>query len=200
MATSIGGKVVNVTQTARTIENQARDLGYQVIKDRACTGTVYLTVSHPALCKCNDSECEGTCNDRVIRIADHEPNTARYRYHVNRIPDLDVWVGFQVCAVRRLAEWIGRDFDEVPYLRRVATLQRKRNEQLEAATARREVETATFVEEMQQRYRTASSKDRAIADYYATLTGKARKHYGKRHRDALSRAGARWSKQAEACT
>ena len=67
-----------VGRAARTIASQAERLGYEVDVNRANTGTAYVTLTHPAL---DDGE-----TDLVIRVADHEANEARYKFHVNREP------------------------------------------------------------------------------------------------------------------
>lgn len=177
--------------TSQTIETQARRLGYAVEREVAGTGTVYLTLSHVKFCDCKDPACGGECADRLLRIGDHEANEARYAFHVNRKPDLDIDAGYQVAAVHRLAEWIGVPGASVPYIRRAATLaHRALIKKIEIVDARR-AESEARVAESQQQYETASEEDRAKADHYATLHGKARKRYGSRYAAALRRAGAR---------
>ena len=167
-------------QTAATIANQARRLGYTVDEDSARTGTIYLTLTHPKI--------DG---DKGVRIGDHEANEARYVFRVNRRPDLDVEPGFQVDAVRMLAEWIGVAESRVPYLRRAATLAKKDAEAAKAAESTRQAANAARKADRKRLYAAASAEDQAKARHYAALTGKKRKRYGARHAAALQRAGAR---------
>lgn len=170
-----------VEATAKTIESQARKLGYAVESQGAATGTIYLTVSHDRL--------DG---DRLIRVADHEPNEARYvgRISVNQEPDLFVDAGMQAEAVRRLVEWIGGDVATVAYLRAAETRKAKKAAVTAERVSRQEQERVDFVTEMKRRYESCSDEDRRKADHYATLHGKTRKAYRQRHADALRRAGA----------
>ncbi len=178
-------------QTAITIESQAGRLGYTVGREVAESGSVYLTLHHPRLCDCNDPDCGGECNDRLLRIADHLANVARWSQNVNREPDLDIDPGFQAPAVRRLAEWIGVSADSVPYLKRAATTQRKALAARRVAEAVRQAASRERGAESQRLYDTASPEDQAIADHYRTLRGEQRKNYGYVNFKALRRAGAK---------
>jgi len=186
-----------VESAAKTIENQARKLGYEVEAEHAGTGTVYLTLFHSSWspCVCETEEDREFCECsrleyRVVRIADHEPNYARYVFHVNRKPDLFVEPGRQVQAVQRLAEWLGINLATVPYLKAAATRAAKKQSQIEDREKRLEQERQEFAAEMDRRYQSCSDEDRRKADHYATLHGKHRKGYRRRHGDALRRAGA----------
>lgn len=177
-----------VEQTAETIETQARRLGYTVETDQAATGTIYLEVEHPVLCDC-DGECVAD-HSRLVRVADHDPNEARYAARVNREPSLFVEPGFQAAAVRILAEWIAVDPDTIPYVRRAATLQAKAEAAAEARREAIDAERRAMLDDCRRRYESASAEDRAKASHYETLHGKSRKYYRSRHGKALRRAGA----------
>lgn len=170
----------DIYHTAQVIERQAIRLGYTARIQTARTGTTYLTVEHPAI--------EG---ERLIRVSDHEPNEARYKFRVNREPDLCVDPGFQAAAVAHLARWAGVDPATVPYLKREATRRAKIAKAAAEIRARMEAERLERLAESARLYAAASPEDRAIADTYATLRGKARKRYGHHHAAALRRAGAR---------
>jgi hypothetical protein len=142
-------------RSADVIQSQAEKLGYAVEADQASTGTVYLTVKHPALCECDDADCEGECADLFIRVADHEPNEARYLYRVNREPDLDVEVGFQVAAVRWLAKKIGVDPLTVAYVKATATKAAKAQAVKEAAAKRHAELAANWAAECARQRATA---------------------------------------------
>jgi len=172
-------------QTATTIENQAGVLGYQVERQVAGTGTVYLQLSHP------------DCEDLLLRVADHPANEARYAARLNNEPDLDVDPGYQAAAVRWLTERIGVPVDSLPYLKRAATLERKAAEARQAEGRRRAAEARRREAESELLYEHASAGDRAKADHWRTLRGRDRKKYGYIHRFALQRAGARACPVAE---
>ncbi len=168
--------MTSVRQTVQTIRRQAERLGCEVEVEEAATGTHYLTLDHPAWCDCDDDEC-GADHTRVIRVGDHEANEARYQFRVNRRPDLDVDVGYQVAAVRRLAEWLNIEPDAVPYLRRAATIEARQQTDAVRIQAERDAETA----ERRARYESAvarlSPESRATNELYETMHGPRRKRF-----------------------
>ena len=159
-----------VIQTAATIASQARRLGCEVEGEVAGTGTHYLTLRHSAI---------GEDEDRLIRIADHEPNEARYIYRVNREPDLDVEAGFQAAAVERICKWIGLEPSSVPYLRGHATRVAKAEAHKATIAAARRDEWAAQREQHAAAVAALAPGDKAVFDHYSTLSGKARKNFRK---------------------
>lgn len=113
---------------ARTIINQAERLGCSVDVEVAQSRSIYITLAHPT----EDGEL-------LVRVADHAPNEARYMARVNREPDVFCEPGWQADAVRKIAEWVGVDPEDVPYLRAAATRERKAREARE--TVRREAQS-----------------------------------------------------------
>ena len=110
------------SRTTRVLANQAERLGFTVESvEVAATGSAYILLSHAQL--------DG---DRLVRVADHEPNEARYQANVNREPDLLVDEGWQLSAVEIMAGWIGVDPECVAYIRqqrkRQQTQERKRTQ------------------------------------------------------------------------
>lgn len=175
--------MATIQATARTIANQARRVGYSVEEETAQTGTVYLTLRHPAWCRCAEKEnCDGLCKTKVIRIADHDANEARYHFRVNRRPDLDCDPGYQAAAVFNLCRWIGVDPDRLAYLRRHNTLQRKRTEAAEAAAQAQAVRAAEDQAIYHQALEALSEESRATLLQYDEQHGRARKSFRKSRR------------------
>jgi len=165
--------MITIIRSTTTIANQARRLGYVVEEETAATGTVYLTLDHESFCDC-DGECSAS-HDRLIRISDHQANDARYMFWVNREPDLDVEVGFQAAAVRRLAQWIGVDPLTLPYLRARATRERKLAEKRAAILTRRNNEIADVASRRVEAIARLTEEERAVLAEYDKTHGKARK-------------------------
>lgn len=164
-------------RTAQVIQNQARTMGWTVTEvQRADTGSIYIELAHPSLCSCDDP-CGGLCSTRMIRVADHEPNEARYEFRVNTEPDLDVRAGYQVAAVEFLAEQIGREPSSVPY---VAAARRR---EARKAAARTAAETAAHQAQIDRQVTIASARaaltpeHQAVLNEYDRLTGRARKNF-----------------------
>lgn len=182
-------------RAATVICNQAERLGYDAELEQAGSGSCYLRVSHPQWCKCDAiDDCDGFCVKKLIRVANHEPNEARYVFGVNERPDVCVEVGFQADAVRMLARWIGVDPESLPYLKATNTRLRRKREKLEAQRRAFEQREEERVAKQRAKFAsTASAEDRRKLAYYETLRGKRRKRYGNRQREALERAA--WDDQ-----
>lgn len=173
-------------RAAQTIVNQARRMGWTAAIETAATGSVYIELTHPSLCTCDDP-CEGLCSPRLIRVANHEPNEARYEYGVNAEPGLDVRPGHQAAAVEWLAEQAGIDPVTVPYIK-TTTARRLRRVALQAAEELAALQDQTARQAAVDSAREALAPEhQAVLDEYDRLTGRARKNFRNtgRYRSAL---------------
>jgi len=120
---------------SETITNQARGLGFGVRAEHALTTrSAYLTLWHPSLCSCGEDDCEGECEEVLMRVSDHAP-TARAQVEGSA----DYYVSSALRGVEILCGLIGAE--PTAYVKAQRTRQRAKDE-ARAEVLRREIEVA----------------------------------------------------------